>query len=268
MAGWLKLSREINNHWIWNDEKRLKWWIDILLVVNFEDKKVLINGTLYECKRGESLMSLTSWGNRWGVSKTAVNNFFELLKKDGMITTKNETQTTRLIVCKYDTYQGEENAEETQRKRKENAKKTQEERGRATTKEREELKELKELKEDIESYSPPKFSFKKAFLDLGVSEEVLNDWLIVRKNKKASNTETAFKAIKTEIDKSGKFAGEIIQICAERNWQGFKNEWLISNNNQNGGNKQSIAKGWQPTGFNQDNPNRHPSASGKPNGGY
>ena len=142
MSGWLKISREINNHWIWGDEKRLKWWIDILLVVNYEDKKVLIHGTLYDCKRGESLMSLTNWGKRWGVSKTAVNNFFELLKKDGMITTKNETQTTRLTVCKYDTYQGKENARRTQEERKE-------ERRLATTKEDKELKELKEGKEGV-----------------------------------------------------------------------------------------------------------------------
>jgi len=124
-------------------------------------------------------------------------------------------------------------------------------------------------KSKIVSASPPKFSFKKAFLDLGVSEEVLNDWLIVRKNKKASNTETAFNAIKSEFDKNKTHtAHEIICICAAKDWKGFKNEWLISNNIQNGGNKQSIAKGWQPTGFNQDNPNRHPSESGKPNGGY
>ena len=42
-----------------------------------------------------------------------------------MIVTKNEQKTTRLTVCKYDSYQEVRNADETQVKRKRNASETQ-----------------------------------------------------------------------------------------------------------------------------------------------
>ena len=47
-----------------------------------------------------------------------------MLQNDNMIVLKSETQTTRLIVCKYDTYQDMRNGDETQMKRKRNANET------------------------------------------------------------------------------------------------------------------------------------------------
>src|SRR5574344_2375593 len=39
-----------------------------------------------------------------------------------------------------------------------------------------------------------KFDFKKSLLDMGAEEQVVLDWLAVRKNKKASDTATALKS--------------------------------------------------------------------------
>jgi hypothetical protein len=62
---------------------------------------------------------------KWGWNISAVNRFFDLLKKDGMIVLQNETVTTRLTVCNYASYKDERNAHETQTKRKRNASETQ-----------------------------------------------------------------------------------------------------------------------------------------------
>lgn len=140
MPGWIKISREIQEHWIYSDPNKLKWWIDILLSTNFEDKKFAIGYRVFECKRGECLMSLKSWGERWGVSKTVVYNFFTMLENDNMIRTVNETVTTRLIICNYDSYQQNENANKTQTKRNSTATVPKQ----YPTKEREELEERKE----------------------------------------------------------------------------------------------------------------------------
>lgn len=80
-------------------------------------------------------------------------------------------------------------------------------------------KEKKRKEED-------KFSFKQSLLDLGVKENIADDWLIVRKNKKASNTETAFNAIKKQIELSNVDANECITLAVERSWCGFKAEWF------------------------------------------
>jgi len=96
------------------------------------------------------------------------------------------------------------------------------------------------------------FNFKRSLIDLGVSENVASDWLKVRAKKKAANTETAFKGIKREIEKSPIPANESIQIAVEKSWQSFKSEWIQNlnqsnaktiNNNSIRNDNQSIASG-------------------------
>ena len=71
-----------------------------------------------------------------------------------------------------------------------------------------------------------RFDFKKSLLEIGVTPQVADDWLKVRKAKKAANTQTAFERIKKEIMLSGLSADECITIAVERSWQGFKAEWV------------------------------------------
>lgn len=113
MAGWLKLSRDINKHWIWEDVNYLHAWIAILINVNFEDKKVLIQGELLECKRGQSLLSVGNWIKEFRTKKCLnfwteqrVRTFFNLLQEDEMIIVEGLRKTTRLTVCNYEIYQG------------------------------------------------------------------------------------------------------------------------------------------------------------------
>ena len=126
--GWISIHRRIQEHWLWSEKRtfsNLEAWIDILMSVNHSDKKVLIGNILLDVKRGDSIMSLDSWGKRWNWNKSKVRRFFSLLEKDEMIVTKNERKTTRLTVCKYDSYQDIRNDNETQVKRKRNASETQ-----------------------------------------------------------------------------------------------------------------------------------------------
>jgi hypothetical protein len=113
MTGWISIHRSIRDHWIWQDPVKLKWWLDILMTVNHKESKVNIGMQLYECQRGQSIMSLQSWAIKWNVSKDVVRNFFELLKKDGMVHTESLIKTTRLTVCNYDSYQIDLHAEPT-----------------------------------------------------------------------------------------------------------------------------------------------------------
>lgn len=124
MSSWIKLFREINKHWIWQNSDYLKWWLDILLEVNHAHAKVVIKNKIYDCNRGEKLYSLDTWAHRWGTNKSKARRFLQLLQNDNMIVLKSETQTTRLIVCKYDTYQDMRNGDETQMKHKRNANET------------------------------------------------------------------------------------------------------------------------------------------------
>lgn len=102
--GSINLHRQITEHWIWKDANKLKWWLDILLTVNRIEAKVTLGYEIFDCKRGQSLLSIQSWADRWHVSKDTARNFFTLLEKDKMILRVNIGKSTRITVCNYDGY--------------------------------------------------------------------------------------------------------------------------------------------------------------------
>ena len=60
----------------------------------------------------------------------------------------------------------------------------------------------------------------------GVPPELLNDWLAVRKAKRAGPlTPTAIAALHREAAKVGLSACEAVQFCCEASWQGFNAGW-------------------------------------------
>lgn len=73
-----------------------------------------------------------------------------------------------------------------------------------------------------------RFDFKNSLIEIGVSPEVADDWMQVRKAAKATNTETAFNRIKHEIEKSGLSANECITIAVSRSWRGFQADWVAN----------------------------------------
>ena len=75
----------------------------------------------------------------------------------------------------------------------------------------------------------------------GVSESIFKDYLEVRKAKKAKWTETALKGLQREADKAKMTLEQVMQLCCERNWVGFKAEWA---NSQNPVSKQADDKAW------------------------
>lgn len=125
-TGWIWLHRKIREHWIWNDPVKLKWWLDILMQVNHDKKTVKVNVGLniIECKRGQTVMSLQHWAERWNVSKGCARHFLDLLQKDNMILRENVKKSTRITVCNYDTYNGGAHDRETIGKRSVNDRET------------------------------------------------------------------------------------------------------------------------------------------------
>ena len=116
MNGWVKIERSIQEHWIYQDEWKFHKWMDLLLLVNYQEAKVEISGTLFICKKGETLRSLLTLSNRWKCSRSKVRRFLKLLEKDQMIVTKDERKTTRITICNYERYQFERNTNETGKK--------------------------------------------------------------------------------------------------------------------------------------------------------
>ena len=106
MAGWIKISREIASHWLWQDAERLKWWLDLLFLAAWEDKQVLHDSHLFVLRRGQIIASISFLSERWGKSYPTIIKFLRLLEEEDMI--KRSTlyrQTSILTICNYDKYQ-------------------------------------------------------------------------------------------------------------------------------------------------------------------
>lgn len=64
-----------------------------------------------------------------------------------------------------------------------------------------------------------------------VSKEVWDDFLAIRKAKRAPLTNTALDAIKREAVKAGLTLNEALSESVARGWQGFKADWVKETNN-------------------------------------
>jgi hypothetical protein len=118
MNGWIKINRDITSHWIFVDSWKFRNWIDLLTMVNYQDKKIELNGQLFVCKRGETLRSIQTLSTRWRCSKSKARRFLKLLESDHMIVLTNETKTTRISICNFDSYQEDRNDNESQTNRR------------------------------------------------------------------------------------------------------------------------------------------------------
>lgn len=59
----------------------------------------------------------------------------------------------------------------------------------------------------------------------GIERKYAEDWLIVRKAKRATLTPSAWAAVKDEAAKAGITPADAVRICAGNSWQGFKATW-------------------------------------------
>lgn len=78
------------------------------------------------------------------------------------------------------------------------------------------------------------FDFKKELMKLSGDEKLVEAWLKVRKDKRASNTEYAFKALISEQQKSGLTLNQVLEHCVVNSWKGFKAEWIKNQNTAHG----------------------------------
>jgi hypothetical protein len=115
-GGWIKVYRKVQDHWVFKNPDYFHAWICIIMACNHHPEKVQIKGTLYDCDRGQSLLSLESWvklfGRRWTIQR--VRTFLKMLEADEMIELESIKVSTRLTICNYDEYQDGQQTTNTQ----------------------------------------------------------------------------------------------------------------------------------------------------------
>ncbi|EGF3636468.1 TPA: DnaD domain-containing protein [Listeria monocytogenes] len=228
-SGWIKIYRSLQEHWIWENEKYLKWWLDLLLLANHQDRDILINGELITIKRGQKHTSELWLSNRWNADRKQVRKFLELLKKNDMITiTKSRQKGTTYEISNYNDFQG---ISEEIRTTKGTTIDTTED----TTKEhqmvqrkghKQELKNLriKELKKDINNNSD--LNFKDFWEQNGFGMMLPNEQekLLAWVDDFSGNREIVFKALEVTSEQGANKRNYAYVNKILRNWEerGFK----------------------------------------------
>ena len=106
--GYIKVYRDIWDHWIWDDKpfSMNGAWIDLLMLANHEDKTILFNKKPVSVKRGSFITSMKKLGDRWGWGRKKVKTFLDLLKKEDIVTLNIRTGvSTTINIVNYGLYQ-------------------------------------------------------------------------------------------------------------------------------------------------------------------
>ena len=107
--GWIAVDRKIFDNLIWKNEDpfdRRSAWIDLLLLVNHADNKVLINGKSETVKRGQRITSILYLSQRWRWSRTKTKSFLKMLESEGMVSLDVQAKKKTIItITNYSKYQ-------------------------------------------------------------------------------------------------------------------------------------------------------------------
>lgn len=111
--GWIKLHRQLQDCPLWYCERFSKGqaWVDLLLMTNHADKKIIFNGQTMVVKRGQYLTSMLKLAEKWQWDRKTVKNFLSLLVKDNMIRVETDNHRTIITIENYSVFQMSDNEE-------------------------------------------------------------------------------------------------------------------------------------------------------------
>ena len=213
-AGYIKLYRKTEEDELYFKEQFTKWqaWCDLLLLANFEKGFFFVRGVKVEVQRGHVGYGLDELGKRWKWSRGKVERFMQFLESQEIrqIVRQKNNVTTLISIANYKEYQ-------------QDSKPNDKPSSKTNDKPNGNKQEGEERKED-------KYSFLASLLENGFDEKLSREWMEVRKQKKAVNTETAFDDFMTQVKKHGGDRNHILRKCVERSWKGFNHTWLEKEN--------------------------------------
>ena len=114
MQGWIKLHRKIRECDMWNSKEpfdRRSAWIDLLLMANHEERKVMFGNAIILVPAGSFITSETKLSQRWRWSRHRVDDYLKLLVFDAKIGLKKDRQKTTISIENWAKYQTDDTSE-------------------------------------------------------------------------------------------------------------------------------------------------------------
>jgi hypothetical protein len=207
MSGWIKLHRKILE-WEWYSEPTtFRVFLHLMLKANHKDRR--FKGI--ELIKGSVVTSRDILAMETSLSVRQVRTALDKLKSTNEVTIKTSSQGTIIQLVNYDKYQLETNE---------------------TTNERPTSDQQTTTNKNEKNEKNNKYSFLASLLEHGFDEKLSLEWMEVRKQLKAVNTETAFNSFMSQVQKHGGDRNQILRKCVERSWKGFNANWLEKENDR------------------------------------
>lgn len=106
---WIKLHRCLQQHWLWSDAERLKWWLDLLFMAKWKQCQIMHDSHLITLRPGQMVASVAFLCQKWQRNHQTVIRYLNTLEREGMIERNVMYRQTAIItICQYETYQVEE----------------------------------------------------------------------------------------------------------------------------------------------------------------
>ena len=223
--GWVKLHRDITDHWLWDCEfSYAQAWIDLILKACHKPNKLMIKGQLIELKRGQQARSEVTLSKEWKWSRGKVRRFLNQCLNDGMIEVEAGHLTSIITVCNYDSFQGGDTASDTAN---DTSGDTPNEHLAVHKQECKELKNVKNEREVIKDKVSQKLDFSS--WPSMPSQNLMDEWKALRRRMKAPVTQTVVNRTGKELHKALE-VGFTVDQCFEqwiyKGWRGFEAEWM------------------------------------------
>lgn len=107
--GWVKSYRSKWTHPVFRNLLEASIWGWLCDTAAWEDRKVRVNGVLFELKRGQLVTTRRFISKGFCIGEQVTRTFLENLEKEGMINLRTNQQATIITICNYDEYQSFEN---------------------------------------------------------------------------------------------------------------------------------------------------------------
>ena len=105
MRRWIKICTDITDHWLWASSEKLQWWLDLLMLANWESGKVMIGNKVITLERGQLVASVMFLRKRWNRSREMVEAFLKMLENEQMIKKDVANNISIITIVNYDKYQ-------------------------------------------------------------------------------------------------------------------------------------------------------------------